>query len=263
MATVSQACIKVPGLNARITNRDFTKSHELYTKLPEILELANRDQLSESVLNQIGGLIRENGLESYIGVHESHSHGCLADDHVVIGEDFEELNCRRVQQVRLSELRQSNAYGRLFALDDDGLRPYEYQRGTIPKNIPPELVSKLIPRFIHIMRTHHLGSIISLEILNGFFSEPTSEIVYGNEVTQWPSKRVVQQGQTRTTGFKFSSEGHSGSSNWVGTSEGHKAVIPPPASKHLNVYELESRLVEEGRLMPRKVPSPCRLKALL
>lgn len=76
----------------------------------------------------------------------------------------------------------SNIYGRLFALDDDGLRPYEYQRGTIPKNILPELVSKLIPRFIHIMRTYHLGSIISLEILNGFFSEPISEIVCENEI---------------------------------------------------------------------------------
>ncbi|EXL67386.1 hypothetical protein FOPG_16492 [Fusarium oxysporum f. sp. conglutinans race 2 54008] len=266
MAFMPQGCIKVPGLNQRITDPDLTKSFEFYNKLPEILEVFKRPQLSKIVLNKFCGLIRELGLDGHVGVHESHSHGTLADNHVMIGEDFEKPLCRRIQQVPLSKVANmdfSNIYGRLFALDDDGLfHPYEYQRGTIPENIQ-ELVSKLIPRYIHLVKTHNLGSTISLEILSKTFSQPMSEIVWQSEVTLWESKRVMQRNLTRATGFIASHEGYACSSNWVGTEKGHAEVIPDPGSKLPDLYELENQLVLEGSLRPREPPGQRHLKSLL
>lgn len=250
MATILHTCVKVPGLNQSITDCNLTKSVELYNGMPEILEVSERHQLPPDHLVKLGGLITEYGLQNYIGIHESHSHGLLSGDYVLIGKDYDKPLCRRVQQVRSSQVDPSKIYGRLFVLDDEHrLHPYEYQQGAIPENIQ-ELASKFVPRYIEYLETHTLGRTISLEILRGDSSQSMSEIVWGSEITLWPSDRVVQQNPNRTTGWSFSPEGHSDSSNWVGTSKGHQEVEPPPESLP-EQDDLEAQLVREGVLISR------------
>ncbi|KAH6977735.1 hypothetical protein EDB80DRAFT_738497 [Ilyonectria destructans] len=200
---MSHSYDRVPGLNQALTEHDLDRSRAIYNALPDDSKQPHVDDRHLRSLRQI---FKAHEVENTFGVHLIHGHFSIPENHALLGEIFVQPFCRWARTVPKTDVDFSKVHGHIFVYNDDGLHPYEYQRGMPPDGIG-RVGAAFFSAFIDYLRENKLESLLGLETLYPEFKNRVlSEIVMDGQTSMWDLNVLKKHKPSTTTGWSFSGE---------------------------------------------------------
>lgn len=211
--------------------------------------------IDEQLILAMGAILVRYGLNTVVGLHLVHGHSQLPEDTALVGNDYDEYECRWAQTTPVQDIDLDNLHGHVFVLTDGGFHPYEYHTGATPDLTGVDM-DAFVQEFAIFLRENNLTACIGLQVIKPGTAD-MFEIVIPQGTIMIPAAYLVQRMPTRQTGWQFANENGQlrvcGKEYHAPSTKGHEPFTHGTLGREpYNIVAIWQALEEEHILLPQR-----------